>query len=155
MRYLHSGLALGDFPARLAYFAALPWTLFRHRSDLVVEDFGAPFSTVAVPWLTARPVIGSVQWLFAAEKSRQYHLPFSWVERLGVRAHRNMVAVSDDLGAELRNRNPRARVTVIANGLDPGAFEPLRLPALRHRVPRPTRESPEGTGPPRLRPTPA
>ena len=95
-----------------------------HRSDLVVEDFGAPFSTVAVPWMTSRPVIGSVQWLFAAEKSRQYHLPFSWIERLGVRAHRHLVAVSDDLGFELRTRNPRARVTVIANGLDPGAFEP-------------------------------
>ena len=123
VRYVHAGLAAGDFPSRLAYFAALPWTLFRYRSDLVVEDFGAPFSTVALPWLTARPVLGLVQWLFAAEKSRQYHLPFAWVERVGVRSHRRMVAMSSDLADQLETRNPRATVTVIANGLDPGAFE--------------------------------
>ena len=89
----------------------------------MIEDFGAPFSSVAVPWMTARPVLGVVQWLFAHEKSKQYHLPFSVVERLGVRSHRRMIAVSDDLGAELAERNPRAEVTVVANGLDEGAFD--------------------------------
>ena len=88
VRYVHVGIAGGDFPERLAYFAALPYALLRYRSDLVVEDFGAPFSSVAVPWMTSRPVLGVVQWLFAAEKSAQYHLPFSWVERVGVRSHR-------------------------------------------------------------------
>jgi amino acid adenylation domain-containing protein len=126
VRYVHVGLSAGDFPERLAYFAALPWVLARYRSDVVVEDFGAPFSTVAVPWMTSRPVLGSVQWLFATEKSRQYHLPFSWVERLGVRSHRRMVAVSEDLRDELEARNPRAAVTVIENGLDAGAFGDYR-----------------------------
>ena len=106
-----------------AYFACLPWALLKYDSDLVIEDFGAPFSSVAVPWMTARPVLGVVQWLFANEKSKQYHLPFSVVERLGVRSHRRMIAVSDDLGAELTERNPRAEVTVVANGLDEGAFD--------------------------------
>ena len=98
VRYVHVGLVGSDFTERLAYFAALPWALMRYRSDLVVEDFGAPFSSVAVPWLTSRPVVGMVQWLFAEEKSIQYHLPFSWVERAGVRAHRRLITVSVDLG---------------------------------------------------------
>ena len=102
----------------------MPLALLRYPSDLVVEDFGAPFSSVAVPWMTGRPVIGVVQWLFAREKSLQYHLPFHWVEGLGVRSHRALIAVSDDLGARLSERNPRAAVTVVANGLDSGAFEP-------------------------------
>ncbi len=123
VHYVHSGVAGGgDFVERLAYFATLPVASLRYRSNLVVEDFGAPFSSVAVPWMTRRPVVGVVQWLFAAEKSKQYHLPFSWVETIGVRSHRRLVAVSDDLGATLAKRNPAAEVTVIANGLDEGAF---------------------------------
>ncbi len=124
VHYIHSGLAVGDFPARLAYFASLPLALSRYRSDLVVEDFGAPFSSVGVPWMTDRPTLGVVQWLFAREKSHQYHLPFHWVERIGVRSHHSMIAVSDDLGADLSTRNPTAQVTVVANGLDAGAFAP-------------------------------
>ena len=77
---------------------SLPYALLRYRSELVIEDFGAPFSSVAVPWMTARPVLGVVQWLFAREKSAQYHLPFHLIEGVGVRSHRSMIAVSDDLG---------------------------------------------------------
>jgi amino acid adenylation domain-containing protein len=129
VHYVHSGVAGGgDFVERLAYFATLPVAPLRYRSHLVVEDFGAPFSSVAVPWMTRRPVVGVVQWLFAAEKSKQYHLPFSWVESVGVRSHRHLVAVSDDLGATLAERNPAATVTVIANGLDAGAFRSYDVP---------------------------
>ena len=125
VRYVHVGMAgipVGDFGERLAYFALLPWALLRYRSDLVVEDFGAPFSTVAIPWMTTRPVVGVVQWLFAKEKSRQYHVPFSLVERVGVRSHYRLIAVSEDLGLRLSDVNPRAKVSVIANGLDDEAF---------------------------------
>ena len=123
VRYVHVGVAGNDFVERMTYFAFLPWALLRHRSDLVVEDFGAPFSSVAVPWMTARPCIGVVQFLFAKQKSQQYHLPFSWVEAVGVRSHRRLIAVSDDLARELARRNSRAAVTVIANGLGDAAFE--------------------------------
>jgi amino acid adenylation domain-containing protein len=129
VHYVHSGVAGGgDFLERLAYFATIPLSLLRYRSDLVVEDFGAPFSSVAVPWMTRRPVIGVVQWLFAVEKSKQYHLPFAMVESIGVRSHRRLVAVSDDLGAVLAGRNPAAEVTVVANGLDSGAFATYEVP---------------------------
>jgi glycosyltransferase involved in cell wall biosynthesis/O-antigen/teichoic acid export membrane protein len=131
VRYVHVGAVSppgGDFAERLAYFALLPWALLRYRSDLVVEDFGAPFSSTAIPWMTARPVVGMVQWLYAKEKSKQYHLPFSWVERVGLRAHYRLIAVSEELGLDLKRRNPRAEVTVIGNGLDAGAFAPRRCP---------------------------
>jgi len=124
VRYVHVGLPLGWFPSILAYFCAIPYALARWDSDLVVEDFGAPLSSMAVPWLTRRPVVGVVQWLFAAEKARQYHLPFHVFERVGVAAHRQLIAVSDDLGQALRARNRRARITVVSNGLDNDAFTP-------------------------------
>lgn len=41
--------------------------LRRRPYDLVVEDFGAPFSVGFAPLTTRRPVIASVQWLFARQ----------------------------------------------------------------------------------------
>ncbi|MCH6160837.1 glycosyltransferase [Streptomyces marispadix] len=111
---------------RLAYFCAVLaglWRLIRRMDpDLVVEDFAAPFSSVCVPWLTRRPVVGVVQWLAAAEKTEQYGLPFHLVERLGLRSHSRLVAVSEGLAAELRRRRPGAQVTALPNGIDRAAF---------------------------------
>ena len=126
--YVHVGLPFGRFTSLLAYFACIPLALCRWDSDLVVEDFGAPFSSVAVPWMTSRPVIGVVQWLYARRKAEQYHLPFHAVERIGLASHRQLIAVSDDLGAELRRRNSRAEVTVVPNGLNDDAFIPRSFP---------------------------
>jgi hypothetical protein len=108
VRYVHIGLPFGRFTSVLAYFATIPYALVRYPSDLVVEDFGAPFSTIGVPWMTGRPVVGVVQWLFARDKARQYHLPFHLVESAGLRAHRQLVAVSEELATTLRQRNRRA-----------------------------------------------
>ena len=122
VRYVHIGLPWGQRLSLLSYFVCLPWALIRYPSELVIEDFAAPFSSVAVPWLTSRPVIGVVQWLFAQQKASEYRLPFHLVERVGVASHRHLVAVSEDLAAELRGRNPRAQVSVIQNGLPDEAF---------------------------------
>jgi glycosyltransferase involved in cell wall biosynthesis/O-antigen/teichoic acid export membrane protein len=125
VRYVHIGLPWGLKLSLMSYFIFLPWALIRYPSELVVEDFAAPFSSVAVPWLTSRPVIGVVQWLFAEQKASEYRLPFHLVERIGLSSHRNLVAVSDDLGAELQRRNPKAQVSVIQNGLPDEAFSTL------------------------------
>lgn len=123
IRYLQAGLPLGYYGAILTYFAALPFVVWRHRSDLVVEDFAAPFGSWLVPLWTRRPVIGHVQWLWADEKSRQYHLPFGVFERWGVRVHRVLITVSNDLAARLRSINPRAHVVVLPNGLDEAVWQ--------------------------------
>ncbi|MEV4742688.1 glycosyltransferase [Streptomyces sp. NPDC049555] len=123
----HPGpLVRSRFAAQIAYFAVvvtrLPWLVRRHDPDVVVEDFAAPFSSVCVPYLTRRPVVGVVQWLFASEKAREFHLPFGAVERCGLASHTTLLAVGDGLGAELRRRRPAARVEVIPNGVDAAAF---------------------------------
>jgi glycosyltransferase involved in cell wall biosynthesis/O-antigen/teichoic acid export membrane protein len=128
VRYVHVGLGPGNIVSRVSYFFCLPFALWRWGSELVVEDFGAPFSSVAVPWMTSRPTVGVVQWLFAREKAAQYHLPFGLVERVGLSSHRDLVAVSEDLATELRARNPAANVAVVPNGLPEDAFVPRSLP---------------------------
>lgn len=118
------------FLYQMVYFPVvtlgLPWLLRRTDPDLVVEDFVPPFSSVCVPHLTRRPVIGVVQWLSAAEMTTRYRLPFHLVEQRGLRSHTRLVTVGRHLAAELRRRHPAAEVTVLPNGLAPAAFVPPR-----------------------------
>lgn len=109
----------------LGYCFRLPWEAWKRRPsvDLVVEDFFAPFSTMAAPLWTGKPTIGMVQWLFAREKSREYKLPFHWIERAGVSRHRRLIAVSQGTGDQLRQLNPAVTVDVIGNGIDMRALD--------------------------------
>jgi glycogen synthase len=127
VHYVPVGLGAGRSRAgRLAgYVLRLPLETWRRRrrADLVVEDFFAPFSTMAAPLWTGRPTVGVVQWLHARAKAREYRLPFDWLERAGVRRHRRLIAVSEGTAGQLRQLNPRVRIDVIGNGVDQRAFE--------------------------------
>lgn len=125
VRYVHIGAGpCGSRLSRLlGYVLGLPLAVRRfarrHEPDLVVEDFFAPFATMAAPLWTRYPTIGVVQWLQAREKSAQYHVPVHLLQTFGVRRHRRVVAVSADTGAQLRSINPTIEVEVIGNGVDP------------------------------------
>lgn len=124
--YEHVGIGRGSnrLTRLLGYIAMLPAAVRAHRdAELVVEDFLSPFSSMAVPLWTRRPVIGMVQWLQAREKARQYKLPFHLVERAAVRTHRSLIAVSHGTAERLTDMNPAAAVTVIGNGVDPELLE--------------------------------
>ncbi|WP_045745229.1 glycosyltransferase family 4 protein [Actinoplanes rectilineatus] len=121
VRYLHAGS--GRTRARaFSYFARLPGVLRRHDADLVIEDFGAPISTIGVPRFTDVPVVAMVQWMFAAELGTKYRMPFRRVENWGLRPHRRFIAVSDDLAGQIADRVPGASVQVVPNGVDDIAF---------------------------------
>jgi glycosyltransferase involved in cell wall biosynthesis len=126
VRYEHVGIGQGGtrLTRLLGYVAALPAAVWASPdADLVVEDFLPPFSSMAVPLWTRRPVVGMVQWLHAREKSRQYRLPFHLVERAAVRTHRRLIAVSQGTAERLREMNPGVHIDVIGNGVDPALFE--------------------------------
>jgi glycogen synthase len=125
VRYRHVGAGAGATRVSrlLGYVLGLPAAARRVPADLVVEDFFAPFSTMAAPRWTGRPTIGVVQWLQAREKSRQYRLPLHLLERFGVRSHHHVVTVSRDTAAQLGALNPALRVDVIGNGVDPALFQ--------------------------------
>ncbi|WP_364306469.1 glycosyltransferase family 4 protein [Paenarthrobacter nitroguajacolicus] len=108
----------------VAYVARLPFEVRKRRStaEVVVEDFFAPFSTMAAPLWTKRPTIGVVQWLHARDKAGQYKLPLHWIEWLGVRKHRRLIAVSQGIGDRLKELNPDLHVEVIGNGVDPAVW---------------------------------
>ena len=120
------GPASGGSLPQLAYFALAAREARRRRADVVLEDFGAPFSVALSPLFTHRPVVASVQWLFAREMRRKYHLPFDLVEWAGLHAYHDFIAVSDWLAGELRRRRPGALVETIPNGVEAGAFSTER-----------------------------
>ena len=122
--YLHVGAGRGGnkWTRLLGYVRGLPFAARKVPADLVVEDFFAPFSSMAAPRWTGRPTIGMVQWLHAGDKSRQYKLPLHVLERIGVRSHRLLVAVSQGTAERLRALNPAAQVEVIGNGVERAAF---------------------------------
>ncbi|MGH9094568.1 MAG: glycosyltransferase family 4 protein [Acidimicrobiales bacterium] len=117
--YRPLGLPLGYYGSILTYHLCTPFLLLWRRPDLVVEDFAAPSSSTLVPLWTPQPTIAVVQWLFAAETSRRYRVPFYLAEGWGVRLHRNFVAVSAYMAEEIRALNPGACVDVVYAGVDP------------------------------------
>ncbi|MCD4849758.1 glycosyltransferase family 4 protein [Arthrobacter sp. AK01] len=129
VHYVPIGLGQGStrMTRLLGYVVRLPFEARKRRAaaDLVVEDFFAPFSTMAAPLWTKRPTIGVVQWLHAREKARQYRLPLHWLERFGVRRHRRCIAVSQGISDRLTALNPDIHVDVIGNGVDPAAWKPV------------------------------
>ena len=126
VRYVPLGLSAGRTRlSRLFYYTGLLPLAVRSRPghDLVVEDFFAPFSSMAAPRWTGRPTIGVVQWLHAREKAAEYGVPFHLVERHAVRTHHTLISVSEGTAERLRMMNPDVHVEVIGNGVDSVAFE--------------------------------
>jgi glycosyltransferase involved in cell wall biosynthesis len=110
---------------RLAYFALLGPAIQFFPHDLVVEDFSAPFGTAMSPWFTRKPVVASVQWMFAKQMREKYHLPFDYIEQKGLQYYRNFIAVSDWLSSMIQQRHPDAKnanIVTIPNGVASEAF---------------------------------
>jgi glycosyltransferase involved in cell wall biosynthesis len=122
VRWVPLGLRTGTYLDRLSYFTLAGLTARRIAHDLLVEDFGAPFSVACSPLFTSRPVIAHVQWLFADQMQTKYHLPFPLIERAGLRLYHDFIAVSGWLADQLRSHRPEATVTTIPNGVEPEAF---------------------------------
>jgi glycosyltransferase involved in cell wall biosynthesis len=128
VRYLHAGVEAGYTGSILSYFAALPRLARTLDYDLLVEDFSAPFSSVAAPLWSKAPSVALVQWLFARDLARKYHVPLHVFEWLGTKTHSEMIVTSHDLVRRLRQVNPNARCHVIPGSIDPAAFASVEPP---------------------------
>jgi glycogen synthase len=123
VQWVPIGSRIGARVDRLAYFALLGLEVLRRPHDLVVEEFGAPFSVGFTPLFTRKPVVASVQWLFASQMREKYGLPFDRVERSGLRFYDRFIAVSEWLARDLRSRRPVADIVTIPNGVEKIAYE--------------------------------
>jgi glycosyltransferase involved in cell wall biosynthesis len=117
------GSRTGGKSDQMTYLALLGRELINRRYDLVVEDFGPPFSVGFSPLFTRKPVVASVQWIFAGEMRQKYGgLPFDIVERHGLRFYKDFIVLSEWVSTIVRRYQSAAQIEVIPSGIDEDAF---------------------------------
>ena len=129
IRFVRLGRRIGDHGSshHITFFFSLPRAVRRYDYDLMVEEFMPPAAVTANPLFSKAPVIGSVQWFNSCTLAKQYHLPFHWIEAVGLPLYKSLITVSDANARTLRQRLPRSTVTVIPNGVDERLIEvPVR-----------------------------
>jgi glycosyltransferase involved in cell wall biosynthesis len=126
VRYLRLGRKVGRHGSshHITFFFSLPRAVRSHDYDLLVEDFMPPCSATLAPlFRRRRPLIASVQWLYAKALSRQYRLPFFLGERYGIRMYPNFVVLTDAMKRVIRAAHPRARCETVPNAVDKSLFD--------------------------------
>jgi glycosyltransferase involved in cell wall biosynthesis len=122
IRYVRVGTGRSPWDL-VAWFASIPWAIRRGEFDLLVEDFTVPISTAFTPVFTRKPIVASVQNLFAVPLGKKYSLPFAAVERIGCRLYRNFIVPTRALHDQVLRYNPAAKIAVIPYGVDKELFE--------------------------------
>ena len=129
--YRRVGLSrLDPRSAQLLFHLILTRFVSRLSFDVWIESFTPPFSTSCLQLFTEKPVIGLSHLLSGWEMSRKYWgIPFHWMESRGLRTYRWVIVLTDHAAERVRERNPKARLFVISNGVEPISTrdpEPLR-----------------------------
>ncbi|GEL17312.1 glycosyltransferase family 4 protein [Pseudonocardia asaccharolytica] len=114
----------GPRAGQLLFALLLPLVALVHRPGVWVESLTPPFSASLLPVVARCPVVGLVQMLSGADMARRYRLPFPVVERWGLALYRHFVVLNETDGQAVRRANPRARVTLIPNGVDLPPVDP-------------------------------
>lgn len=113
---------LGPKLGHIIFHCALPFYAARNNFDLWVESFTPPFSTSFIPIFTKKPVIGLAHMLSAQNMRRKYKIPFHWIEDLGLKRYRHIIATSAYFRDYIAERNPKAKIAEIANGVSLDEF---------------------------------
>lgn len=118
VRYVRIGLPLfTGCVGQLLYHFSLPWHVLTKKYAVWIENFTPPFSTSFTPLFTKKPVVGLVHMLAATDMRRKYHLPFQYVENLGLKFYRHFIVLTEHAAREIRMQNPLADIAVIGNGV--------------------------------------
>jgi len=116
----------GPRAGQLLFHALLPFAARRMPHDLWIESFTPPFSTSFLPLFSRARVVGFAQSLSGEEMSARYRLPFSLIERFGLRFYRDVVVLNHADRARVHRHSPSATIRVIPNCVD--------LPVLDERL---------------------
>jgi len=112
---VHGGPKIGQ----LMYQLLLPYYARKLSYDIWIESFTPPISTAFLPLFTRKPVIGLTHFLDSSSKSKEYRIPFLYLEKWGVKKYKFFIALTEEVKKRIHQINPQAIVTVIPNGIEP------------------------------------
>jgi len=115
--YVYLGTRLHPFfDQAYFHFASLFYAL-SHPFDFWLESFTPPAVLGLIPRVTSQPVIGIAHMLPAEDMERKYHLPFTWIERLGLNKYHHIVATTGVFARKIKELAPNTSITIIPNGV--------------------------------------
>lgn len=109
---------LGPKIGQLMYQFLLPYYTLKEQYDVWVESFTPPFSTACLQLFTKKPVIGLVHMLSGEDMERKYKLPFTLIEKFGLRFYKHFITTTDYVAKTIGKTNKTASIDVIPNGVD-------------------------------------
>jgi len=107
----------------LLYIFALPFNVRKLSGDIIIECFTPPISTLFSPLFTKIPVVVLPSMFNAKEFAKKYHLPFHWIEKIGMRFYKYIMPYSDVDSAKARCLNPNIIYKIISEGVGDEYFK--------------------------------
>ncbi len=101
-----------------SYLASLPFAIKQFPHDLLVEEFMAPCGGIGSFLWTRKPVVSSIQWLFARAWAKKYKIPFHLGEEFSLRIYKKFIVQSSVLKEKIAKVNKKAITEIIYPGID-------------------------------------
>jgi len=116
IKYERAGLMKGP-KSYISYMASIPYMIWKHRFDLVIEDNISPFTFGFSPLYTRKPIISQIQCFFAQYSSIKHKFPLWAFEKYGAKIYKNFIVLTKNMESEIRALNKKARIEIIPNGI--------------------------------------
>jgi len=122
--YNHIGIPTKNIRLNNAlYILLLPFFVARLKSDVIVECFTAPVSTLLSPLWTKIPVIGLPTSYEAERFTSLYKLPFNLIERFGSKCYKYFMPYTLFFQEKMKKANPKIISRVIPEGVGDEFFQ--------------------------------
>ncbi|MBN1169282.1 glycosyltransferase family 4 protein [Candidatus Woesebacteria bacterium] len=117
--YKHIGLPTGNIRLNnIIYILLLPFYVLSLKSDIIVECFTSPISTLFSPVFTKIPVVALSTSFEADRFAKLYHLPFDKIERFGLRFYRYFLPSSKYFKEKIEKYNKKVISKIVYQGVE-------------------------------------
>jgi len=122
--YKHIGLGSSSIRLNnLVYDLLMPFVVPTIKTDLIIEYFIPPYSTLFSPLFTHIPIVAIPTFFDAQRLSEKYHLPFFLIERFGSRFYKYFLPSAKYLDEKMKRYNPNIISDVVPQGVSDEYFK--------------------------------
>jgi len=119
VKYVHVGInSMNSKIINLAFIITVPFIVRKIKADIIIENFNAPTSVSFAPLFTKIPVIALPSMFNAVEFYKKYHIPFHWIERIGMKFYKYMLPYSEVDSAKAVSLNPKIKLKIVQQGVE-------------------------------------